>query len=188
MGYELEGPASAAVTAGTAAQHDLRLRKTQDVSAQLTNGEWFQSWPGTDRHQERVAELHAVPHLQPIVRSHYTADQWVPVLQRMARYSQGSTPTRPQLRPNTHGGGVEQSHPAAKHGWARRRGAGGGGPHGRHRCIPRVDQPQRRAEVAVSAQDLPSSDGQGNARHHHRVRPAASGDAAARRGRRFRTA
>jgi streptogramin lyase len=37
--------------------------------------------------------------LQPIVRSTFTAEQWVPVINRMARYVQGSTPARPQLRP-----------------------------------------------------------------------------------------
>jgi len=105
VGYELEGPASANVTADKPAEQDLRLRTTQDLSAQLTNGEWFQSWPGRADIKNGLLNCTQCHSLQPVVRSHYTADQWVQVLQRMARYSQGSTPTRPQLRPNTHGGG-----------------------------------------------------------------------------------
>ena len=105
-GYELEGPASATVTADKTAAQDLRLRKAQDLSTQLSNGEWFQSWPGRTDIKNGLLNCTQCHSLQPIVRSHYTADQWVPVLQRMSRYSQGSTPTRPQLRPNTHGGGA----------------------------------------------------------------------------------
>ena len=46
-GYDLEGPPSVDVAAGRTAQLDLKLAKTKDLAAQLTNGEWFMSWPGT---------------------------------------------------------------------------------------------------------------------------------------------
>jgi streptogramin lyase len=39
------------------------------------------------------------------VRSRYTASQFAPIVERMGRYSQGSTMARPQLRPTEHGGG-----------------------------------------------------------------------------------
>ena len=48
VGYELEGPGTVDVTAQQTAQLDLALRKTQDLASQLSNGEWFMSWPGSD--------------------------------------------------------------------------------------------------------------------------------------------
>src|SRR5262245_23824433 len=47
-GYNLEGPNAANVTAGQNATADLKLRKTRDLSRQLTNAEWMMSAPGTD--------------------------------------------------------------------------------------------------------------------------------------------
>ena len=105
IGYELEGPDTVDVAAGHTAGRDLRLRKTRDLASQLSNGEWFMSWPGRTDLKNGLLNCTQCHSLQPIVRSHYTAAEWVPVLQRMSRYSQGSTPARPQLRPNTHGGG-----------------------------------------------------------------------------------
>ena len=42
-GYDLEGASTVDVAAGRTTQFDVRLRKTQDLAAQLTNGEWFMS-------------------------------------------------------------------------------------------------------------------------------------------------
>ena len=98
-GYDLDGPFAANVMAGKTTQADLALRKTQDLAAQLTNGEWFMSWPGTSEIKNGLLNCTQCHSLQPIVHSTFTADQWVTVINRMARYSQGSTPTRPQLRP-----------------------------------------------------------------------------------------
>ena len=46
-GYDLDGRSSVDVAAGRTAQLDLKVAKTKDLAAQLTNGEWFMSWPGT---------------------------------------------------------------------------------------------------------------------------------------------
>jgi hypothetical protein len=40
-------PSTVNVVAGKPTEFDLKLKKTQDLSAQLTNGEWFMSWPGS---------------------------------------------------------------------------------------------------------------------------------------------
>src|SRR5258708_11862035 len=40
VGYDLEGPSEATVGAGVQGALDLRLRKTADLAAQLTNAEW----------------------------------------------------------------------------------------------------------------------------------------------------
>jgi len=104
-GYDLEGPPSVDVAAGRTAQLDLKLAKTKDLAAQLTNGEWFMSWPGTSEMKNGLLNCTQCHTLERVARSTHTAEQWVPVLQRMGRYAQGSTPERPQLRPNEHGGG-----------------------------------------------------------------------------------
>ncbi len=47
-GYDLDGPKSATVTAGQNSAVDLKLKKTRNISRQLTNAEWMMSAPGTD--------------------------------------------------------------------------------------------------------------------------------------------
>lgn len=105
VGYELDGPASVSVAAGQPARFDLKLRTTQDLASQLSNGEWLMSWPGADEMKQNFLNCTQCHGLQPIVRSRYTAKEFAPIIERMGRYSQGSTMTRPQLRPNSHGGG-----------------------------------------------------------------------------------
>ena len=105
IGYELEGTSTVDVTPHKTAQLDLKLRKTQDLASQLSNGEWFMSWPGSDEVKNGLLNCTGCHGLEPIARSRYTASEWEKVLDRMGRYAQGSTRTRPQLRPNEHGGG-----------------------------------------------------------------------------------
>jgi virginiamycin B lyase len=105
VGYELDAPATVDIPAGRGARADLTLRKTQNVASQLSNGEWFMSWPGSDEVKHGLLNCTQCHGLQPIVHSRYTAHEFVPIIDRMGRYSQGSTMARPQLRPNTHGGG-----------------------------------------------------------------------------------
>jgi virginiamycin B lyase len=109
IGYELDGPATVDVTAGHGAQADLTLSRTDDLPAQLSNGEWFTSWPGADEMKHGLLNCTQCHGLQPIVQSRYTAAEFMPIIERMGRYSQGSTMTRPQLRPNTHGGGYSSA-------------------------------------------------------------------------------
>jgi virginiamycin B lyase len=104
-GYDLEAPSSVDVATGRTAQLDLKLVKAKDLAAQLTNGEWFMSWPGTTEMKNGLLNCTQCHTLERVARSTHDAEQWVKVLQRMGRYAQGSTPERPQLRPNEHGGG-----------------------------------------------------------------------------------
>jgi virginiamycin B lyase len=113
IGYELDSPATVDVTANAGAQRDLRLRQTTDLASQLSNGEWFMSWPGGADAKNGLLNCTQCHSLQPVVRSRYTAHDFLQVIDRMGRYSQGSTMARPQLRPNTHGGG---SAPAVRDG------------------------------------------------------------------------
>ena len=99
VGYELDGPGSAQVSGQATTQLDLKLRKASDLAAQLSNGEWFMSWPGSVEMKNGLLNCTQCHGLNLIARSRYTAKEWIPVLERMGRYSQGSTPARSQLRP-----------------------------------------------------------------------------------------
>src|SRR5215472_17627853 len=48
IGYELEEAQSADVAPQKATTVNLRLRKTKDLAAQLSNAEWLESAPGTE--------------------------------------------------------------------------------------------------------------------------------------------
>jgi virginiamycin B lyase len=104
-GFELERPATVTVGTGKPAQLDLKLTKAKDIASQLTNGEWFMSWPGSAEMKNGLLNCTQCHTLERVARSTHNEQQWVGVLQRMGRYAQGSTPERPQLRPNEHGGG-----------------------------------------------------------------------------------
>src|SRR5215471_18741710 len=49
VGYDLAGPSSAEIEAGKTAAADLKLVKTKNLAAQLSNAEWIASAPGTER-------------------------------------------------------------------------------------------------------------------------------------------
>jgi streptogramin lyase len=93
VGFKLSGATSADVSANKAATADLALTKVTDIhelGAQLTNAEWMNSMPGNGA---GCVNCHSV---QRIVNSTHTADEFVDIIQRMAVYSNGSTPTTPQ--------------------------------------------------------------------------------------------
>jgi virginiamycin B lyase len=99
VGYDLDGQGSVRVSAQQTTQLDLTLRPTQDLAAQLSNGEWFMSWPGSVEVKNGLLNCTQCHGLNLIARSKYTATEWPAVLERMGRYSQGSMPGRAQLRP-----------------------------------------------------------------------------------------
>jgi streptogramin lyase len=98
IGYDLIGPGAADVTAGASAVADIKLGPTKDLSAQLSNAEWMESMPGTDAQKHNLWDCGVCHTLQRVVRSKHDADELVPLINRMGRYSQGSTPTRPQIK------------------------------------------------------------------------------------------
>ena len=100
IGYELDTPAQTEVITEKTTQLDLKLAKTQDLSRQLSNGEWLMSMTGTQEQKEnflRCTECHT---LERVVRNQHDAAEYAEVLRRMTNYAQGSTPSRPQLRPS----------------------------------------------------------------------------------------
>jgi streptogramin lyase len=98
VGYDLEGPRKVELTDGQAARADLKLRKTRNLSRQLTNAEWMMSAPGTDDQKMELINCVSCHTLERVVKSTYDADELVAVITRMNTYAQSSTPLRPQRR------------------------------------------------------------------------------------------
>ena len=98
-GYDLEGPSEAEVRAGTQGTQDLRLRKTADLAAQLTNAEWMASMPGTPQEKRGLLNCIACHTLERVMRSKFTSEDFVKtVLPRMQSLVNQSIPGAPQLR------------------------------------------------------------------------------------------
>ncbi|HTF14054.1 MAG TPA: carboxypeptidase-like regulatory domain-containing protein, partial [Burkholderiales bacterium] len=74
VGYDLDGPGATDVTAGKTATLDLKLRKTADLAAQLSNGEWMASVPGTDQQKGLLLNCVGCHNLERVVRSAHDAD------------------------------------------------------------------------------------------------------------------
>ncbi|HWF95035.1 MAG TPA: carboxypeptidase regulatory-like domain-containing protein [Xanthobacteraceae bacterium] len=97
-GYELEGPQAADVAQDKTANVDLKLRKTKDLAAQLTNTEWFMSFPGTTEQKRALIECMSCHTLERIARSKFSADEFMPVLKRMTTYANNTIQARVQRR------------------------------------------------------------------------------------------
>jgi streptogramin lyase len=94
----------------------LKLTKTQDLSRQLSNGEWMNSMTGSKEQKEMFLGCISCHTLERVVKSQHDAAEFVQVFRRMATYAQGSTPSRPQLRPSSGrgaGGGDMEATPAS---------------------------------------------------------------------------
>jgi virginiamycin B lyase len=98
-GYELDGPQAADVADDKTANIDLKLRKAEDLAAQLTNTEWFMSFPGTAEQKRALIECMSCHTLERIARSKFSADEFMPVLKRMTGYANNTIAARPQRRP-----------------------------------------------------------------------------------------
>src|SRR3954465_12230354 len=98
VGYEIDSPKMVTVTnKGTATE--LKLRKSADVAAQLSNGEWITSMPGTDRQKDLLLNCVGCHTVERIARSRYDAETFTKaVLPRMQGYVNQSIPQHPQLR------------------------------------------------------------------------------------------
>jgi virginiamycin B lyase len=94
VGYELQ-PTMASVPGN----FDLRLEKTKDLAAQLSNGEWLASFPGKEAQKGVLLNCVGCHTLERIARSAYDADTFMKtLLPRMQGYVNQSIPQHPQLR------------------------------------------------------------------------------------------
>jgi virginiamycin B lyase len=96
IGYELDGPKSADVAAGTAATTDLTLRPTKKLPMQMSNAEWLASFPGSDNQKKATLGCISCHDLDRIVRSQHNPEEFMQVFERMSGYYPGSTPEHPQ--------------------------------------------------------------------------------------------
>ncbi len=95
-GYELDGPQAVDVAPDQTANVDLKLRKAADLAAQLTNTEWFMSFPGTAEQKRPLIECMSCHTLERVARSKFSADEFMPVLKRMTTYANNTIQARPQ--------------------------------------------------------------------------------------------
>ena len=93
VGYDLDGPGTVDVAAQGTATRDLKLVKTKDLAAQLSNAEWLLSMPGTDVDKAALMGQCVQCHtLERIVRSHFNAAEFKEIIERMASYTRFSQP------------------------------------------------------------------------------------------------
>jgi hypothetical protein len=98
VGYELDAPQYAGLSLDRSTALDLKLRRTEDLAAQLTSTEWLISMPGTADQKRPLIECMSCHTLERVVRSKFTAEEFVPVLKRMANYANNTTMARIQPR------------------------------------------------------------------------------------------
>jgi virginiamycin B lyase len=94
-GFDLDNPAPIRVGASQPATRDLVLVKTKDLAAQLSNTEWYMSWPGADEDKQLARRCTHCHTYERIARSTHTADDFMKVIQRMAGYPQLSQDPAP---------------------------------------------------------------------------------------------
>ncbi|MGB9367522.1 MAG: carboxypeptidase regulatory-like domain-containing protein [Xanthobacteraceae bacterium] len=96
VGYDLESPTK--VTVGGETSADLKLRKTEDLASQLSNGEWIASVPGTDAQKNGLLNCLGCHTLERVMKSAHSTDDFMAVLPRMQGYVNQSIPAAPQAR------------------------------------------------------------------------------------------
>jgi virginiamycin B lyase len=99
VGYDLDGDGAVEIGPHKTATADLKLRKTRDLAAQLTNAEWLASFPGTAEQKESIRGCTHCHTLEVIVRSHHDSGEFMQVLERMANYPALAFPLMPQILP-----------------------------------------------------------------------------------------
>jgi streptogramin lyase len=98
VGYDLAGPVNPDVAAKGQATADLKLVKTKDLAAQLTNAEWLHSSPGTAQQKRPLLSCVGCHTLERVYRSKHDGDAFAKVIQRMGTYANQSTTLNPQKR------------------------------------------------------------------------------------------
>src|SRR6266850_1873011 len=98
-GYELEAPRTAELADGNgSAPVELKLRKSSDLGAQLTNAEWLASFPGTPDQKKFLYGCVSCHTLERVAKSNHDAARFQEVMKRMATYTNNSHVERPQVR------------------------------------------------------------------------------------------
>src|SRR3984893_14698765 len=87
VGYEMDHHDAVEIPEEKAATLDLNLRKTADLAAQLSNGEWLASLPGPNQQKGQLLDCMGCHTRERIVRSKYASDPFLTqILPRMQGY------------------------------------------------------------------------------------------------------
>jgi virginiamycin B lyase len=100
VGFELPDPGQIKIAAKNMTLLALSLRTAGDIASQLSNGEWLLSMSGTVKEKQQFLGCVGCHTLERVVRSRYNANDFAHVVNRMRGWAQGSTPLRPQMRPD----------------------------------------------------------------------------------------
>ena len=95
IGYDLDSPAKISVSDGMKPVV-VKLAKTKDLGAQMSNAEWIMSMPGDEKMKDFLTDCTGCHTLHRVVGSDYKADDFPDIFKRMGTYSPGSTPEAPQ--------------------------------------------------------------------------------------------
>ncbi len=99
IGYNLRGPRNVEVADGGATSADIALRPTGNLAAQLTNGEWLASMPGSDNQKAFLGGCMGCHELNVITMSIHDKERFAELIPQMGRYYPGSRPGRKQILP-----------------------------------------------------------------------------------------
>jgi virginiamycin B lyase len=119
VGYDLDAPHDVQVTKGATATADLKLVKTHDFAAQLSNSEWLASFPGTEQQKASIRACTHCHTLERVARSRYDVDKLTSVIERMSTYPQLSFPMKIQKLVAPRIGGGEDPLEQRQAGWRR---------------------------------------------------------------------
>ena len=98
IGYDLDNGKTVEIGPRTTTRNVV-LRKTEDLAAQMSNGEWMHSIPGTDQQKGILLGCVGCHTLERALRSEHDADTFMKVtLPRMQGYVNQSIVQNPQLR------------------------------------------------------------------------------------------
>src|SRR5213594_2841088 len=97
-GYELDGPGSVEITLALPVAVDLKRRRVRDITPQMTNAEWIESFPGTPDQKKFLYGCVGCHTLERVAKSKHDAAGFMQVMKRMAGYANNSHVERPQVR------------------------------------------------------------------------------------------
>jgi len=119
VGYDLDAPSEVEVSKDGTATADLRLTKTKDLAAQLSNAEWLTSFTGTEQQKASIRPCTHCHTLERIVRSRFDVDKLTSTIQRMSTYPQLSFPMMVQKLVAARIGGGEDPIEQREAAWRR---------------------------------------------------------------------
>ena len=96
IGYVLDGPKEVLIEEGADGSVELKLSKTKNIAAQLSNAEWIMSIPASDRDKRFLDDCSGCHTLSKVLNTTYEATEFIDIFKRMGLYSPGSMPTKPQ--------------------------------------------------------------------------------------------